>query len=132
MSAKRTPAAKPRRPRAPNDAKELWVRIGCQVRGRRRAAGMTIDEMAARLGVSPEQLGRLELGASGTTLYRLLQVANVLGVRLSEIVDADGSTSTGDVTITFSARGLTEDDIRKIIDYAKLISKARQFESLDG
>ena len=113
------------------DAAALWRRIGAQLRQRRRALNLTLEEVANELRCSPEQVSRLESGTSGTTLVRLLAAARFLGVDLAALLEepsgTDGEDSTT-VAITIRERYLTGEDVQRILDYSHVVSKARQFD----
>lgn len=52
------------------------------IRGRRKARGVSQQELAARLQVSQSRLSTLEGNSAGLTLDRLLVLANLLDLEL--------------------------------------------------
>jgi HTH-type transcriptional regulator/antitoxin HipB len=56
--------------------------VGEILRRRRKARGLSQQEVAAKLGVSQGRLSTLESDPSGLTLERLLAVANLLGLQV--------------------------------------------------
>jgi XRE family transcriptional regulator, fatty acid utilization regulator len=63
--------------------------VGRTVRHRRRALGLTLDGLAAATGISPSRLSMLENGRREPRLSQLEAVARALGVRLTELLDAE-------------------------------------------
>jgi transcriptional regulator with XRE-family HTH domain len=57
--------------------------IGQAVRRAREAAGLSAEEMADRMGLSPSQLRRMEDAATIVTVSHLAAAARVLGVPVS-------------------------------------------------
>src|SRR5689334_11845992 len=56
--------------------------LGSAVRGARRSANLSQQELADRAGMSRVALARLELGETNATLESVLRLANVLQMRL--------------------------------------------------
>jgi HTH-type transcriptional regulator/antitoxin HipB len=52
------------------------------LRARRKARGVSQQELATKLGISQSRLSALEAGTSALTLERLITLANVLGLQL--------------------------------------------------
>lgn len=65
--------------------------IGPRLRHARRERGWTLEDLAARAGMSPSTLSRLESGKRGASLELLLPLTRQLGIRLDDLVpDAAG------------------------------------------
>ena len=71
-------ALDPRKAAEPSAAKL----IGAQIRQRRRAAGLTQKQLAARAGITQAMLSRIESGSGNPTLALLEDVASALGAQL--------------------------------------------------
>lgn len=61
--------------------------LGRRVRALRESKGLTLKDMAERVGTSDAQLSRLESGQRGWNLEVGEKVANVLGVSLTLLQD---------------------------------------------
>ncbi len=88
-SAETEPRAKPGRPRA----SALDTLVGKRARERRLALGLTVQEVAAALGVPYQQLHKYETGANRLSAGRLYQLAGALGVEVGHFFgegEADG------------------------------------------
>src|SRR3954449_3733388 len=79
LSAEAAPRAKPGRPRAG----EVDVLIGKRVRERRLMLGITVQELAAVLGLPYQQLHKYETGANRLSAGRLYRLAEALGVEVA-------------------------------------------------
>lgn len=67
--------------------------IGARVRAARAAAGLTLREFSARLGVSPATMSALENGKTGISAVRLQQIGTELDVSISELLRPRKSAS---------------------------------------
>lgn len=71
----------------------LDTRIAGQVRTLRAAAGLSLEALAARSGVSRSMLSVIERGESSPTAVVLERVATGLGVPLASLFDAPAATA---------------------------------------
>ena len=88
-TAEPAPRARPRRPRA--DA--LDALVGKRVRERRLALGLTVQELAAALGVPYQQLHKYETGANRLSAGRLFLLAEALRVEVAHFFGEDEEVS---------------------------------------
>jgi len=63
-------------------------KLGQFLRQSRQQAGLTLEELAARTGMSLRFLSELERGKDGASLGRVMQVAAALGVELQPLAGA--------------------------------------------
>jgi transcriptional regulator with XRE-family HTH domain len=74
--------------------------LGQAIRARRRAAGMSQDELADRCGVSFQQMQKYERGLNRVSVSRLVHIAHALGCRVGELAGPlDGGPSDGDLAV---------------------------------
>lgn len=104
----------------------LDIAIGASIRLRRKQAGLSQDMIAERCGISFQQVQKYENGANRVSFSRLVQIAHVLGLRVSELVgdldQAAGFPSPETTVLThLSASGATE----LLQDYAQLSPSLR-------
>lgn len=59
------------------------LHVGARVRARRMAIGMTQQALAARLGVTFQQVQKYELGSNRVSASRLWAIAQAMGVPVS-------------------------------------------------
>ena len=69
--------------------------LGRAVRRLRRGRGWTIDDLAARSGLHPTYLSRIERARSNATWAKVCQLADALGVAPSDIARAAEEERTG-------------------------------------
>lgn len=60
-------------------------------------AGLSLDEAAFEVGVTPAQLCRIELGTRGTTLETPLRLSYVLGWTIEELFEDWARRANGEV-----------------------------------
>ena len=69
--------------------------VGKEIRHQRRVAGLTLKEVAARIGVTGVQLHRYETGTTGITTSRLVAIAQALGIRADVLLNAATQSGQG-------------------------------------
>ena len=83
----------PRAGRGRPRAGALDALVGKRARERRRALGLTMQEVAAALGVPYQQLHKYETGANRLSAGRLYQLAGALGVEVGHFFGGDGEVA---------------------------------------
>lgn len=66
--------------------RNLFIKFGQEVRRRRYAIGLTLDELARRSGLTPNYLGTIEAGRRDPSLTTMLAIAEGLGAHLAEML----------------------------------------------
>jgi transcriptional regulator with XRE-family HTH domain len=66
--------------------------FGREVRRRREALGLTLEELGERSGLTPNYIGGVELGKRDVSLSTALKLAEGLGASLPELI---GTTALG-------------------------------------
>lgn len=56
--------------------------LGKEIRKKRKAQALRIDDAASMMGISKNTLSEIENGASGVSIGKILLVANELGVEI--------------------------------------------------
>lgn len=64
-------------------------RLGERVRTMRRGAGLTLDELAERAGVSRAMLSKVERGEKNPTLMVAARISGGLGVTLTQLIETE-------------------------------------------
>ncbi len=75
-----------------DEAAALGTLIGERVRGERKRRAWTLDQLAARSGVSRRMLVTIEQGATNPSIATLLRLSDALGVGLPALVAPGPST----------------------------------------
>jgi len=68
--------------------------IGARIRSVRNDAGMTLESLADRVGISCQQLYKYESGANRITVSRLIDVADALQVDLEVLLEFNRTVAT--------------------------------------
>ncbi len=71
----------------PRKGDELAARIGTMLRERRRQLAMSQADVAARIGVTPQQVQKYESGRNQPSLLRAAVLRRETGISLDELVD---------------------------------------------
>lgn len=77
------------------DGHDIDRRVGAAMRRRRLAAGLTQAALAARIGVTHQQLQKLESGLNQLTATRLSQIAAALGVGVGALFESEPDAGEG-------------------------------------
>ena len=94
MAAAEPAEVGPRAGRGRPRAGALDVLVGKRARERRRALGLTVQELAAVLGVPYQQLHKYETGANRLSAGRLFLLAEALGVEVAHFFRETGTEGT--------------------------------------
>ena len=68
------------------DVQRTNALVGALLRQRRNASGMTQDDVAAALNVDRRHIGRIESAEKPISIYRLIQICNVIGIDAGVLV----------------------------------------------
>jgi XRE family transcriptional regulator, fatty acid utilization regulator len=69
------------------ERREFALEVGRRIRAARIARGLTVNELAERVGMGQGQCSRTERGDYLPSLFTAARFARALGVPLSELVD---------------------------------------------
>ena len=103
----------------------IWREIGSRIRHFRRSQGKPVDWLAEAVGLQRVQIVRIEAGLVGTTLERLDRIANALGVKMSDLMPPPDVAEKSDLEVGFRGRGLSEQEIKRVLEFIELVEKAR-------
>jgi transcriptional regulator with XRE-family HTH domain len=89
---------------------QVALRIAEAVRAQRRRRGWSLDELAARSGVSRAMISKIERKASTPTAVLLARLADALGVSLNALMfDPDTTANHASTTSTVNDQALWRD-----------------------
>ncbi len=83
----------------PGRPAQLELAIGARMRTRRRQLGLSQSDLAARLGVSFQQVQKYERGANRVAASTLLAAARALNVTIGWLVGEDAELDRGEEDI---------------------------------
>lgn len=75
----------------PSRTRQIGVLLGQHIAEKRRARGMTQQELAERVGIESVTLSRMETGVSLPSIARLADIADALDTRLAELISGVSS-----------------------------------------
>ncbi|MHA6847058.1 helix-turn-helix domain-containing protein [Ralstonia syzygii] len=107
--------------------RELAKSVGKAIARRREQAGYTQEEVAEKLGLGRGAIARVEQGIAIPTIVRLVELADLFGCRLDELL-IEASTRKDDqaTLITQLLAPLNAADQRILLDWVKVF--AQQFK----
>ena len=70
------------------------MNITNNIRSARKAAGLTLDELAAKVGVSTPHLSEMERGIKSVSVERLHKIAEALGCHVFELLSQEDDLRT--------------------------------------
>lgn len=73
-------------------------RLGRNIRAARLLQGMTLEEVADRLGVSYQQLQKYEAGQAVVSVPRLREIASALDTTSAQLIPQDAAAPQGAMT----------------------------------
>jgi transcriptional regulator with XRE-family HTH domain len=100
--------------------------VGLRIRRARLANGLTQKELADQIGVTWQQIQRYELGQASPPLSRLADIARVLHLPMSAFVSEDEKPLEVGPEVYFRNQGMTEEDIRQVMEYAEFLLSRRR------
>lgn len=69
-------------------------RLGARIQQARKAASLSQEKLAERLGLQTATISRIEGGHIGPTVSTLAEIAEVLGCGVGELLDVEGPAPT--------------------------------------
>ena len=95
--------------------------IGLYINKKRKAAGLTQQELAEKTGCSRSEISNIETGESEIPRYNLGTFAKVLGVDPSELM-GDSNTHLGFlIDMEYLTEDATADELKKIIEATRMV-----------
>ncbi len=77
-----------------SDLAESRIKVGAAIRTKRGAAGLSLAEVADRVGVALSTMSKIENGKISTSFERLESISRVLQVDMAEFLSAGGPPAT--------------------------------------
>lgn len=105
---------------------EIDREIGCRIRAKRQLIGYNQKSLAARIGVSYQQVQKYENGSNRVGASRLYAISKALGVHISHFFDAKPENGDIHPRREISECTLAEDGRELVLFFAKIPSKKIQ------
>ena len=107
--------------------KESNIQMGERIKAAREGAGLTQEQLAERIEVSPQYISDLERGVVGVSIPTLKRLCLVLGISSDSILF--GRETELSAALTEKCRDLTPEQLRLLLtivdSYTKAIQKER-------
>ncbi len=98
-----------------------WVGIGGRLRDARTAAGMSVRELARRIGVSASHVSQVERGLASFSVRALYNAVSVLGITMDGLFEEAPAPAGGDVA---RRRSRTAELVRGQLDVSLVVLRA--------
>ncbi len=98
--------------------KELLDTLAGHIRTRRKAIGITQEQLAERAGLSANYIARLEIGSNTPSLPALISISKALGMQTFELlkVEANYTWLNKAQEIAWLLESLNENDLGFVLD----------------
>ncbi|MBS1210580.1 MAG: helix-turn-helix domain protein [Proteobacteria bacterium] len=104
-----------------DDSRQLAQRLGAQISARRRTCQWSQDQLAEQLGVATETISRFERGATLPSLVTLQKLAQILGLRISDLLSESSSLPDDQAEVLLAwLRPLGKEERAFVLDQIKL------------
>lgn len=103
--------------------------VGRKIRELRQARGYTQAQLGQLVDLTWQQVQRYESGSATLTLPRLVSFAQALKVPVSELIKGGPTTVDVSPETYFRNLGMTDEDIKTVMDYAKFLRTQRKTHS---
>lgn len=103
--------------------RHICLLLGQNIAAKRRAKGLTQQELAEKVGIESVTLSRLETGASLPSIIRLSEIADALDAGLSELVSGVSPYASDQAReIAEQLSRVSDDDRSLIVDLLKRLA----------
>ena len=89
-----------------------------QLRNIRKSRGLTLEKLAAKVGVEQQQISRMERGDRRLTLDYLLKISKTLNIPLQEIIEVSGANQPNMIARNVGMNEVQYDEILDNMIYA--------------
>jgi len=100
--------------------------FGREVRRRRGALGLTLEQLAERSGLTPNYIGTVENGRRDPSLSTVLALAKGLGLAPGELLGGVGELSPASTEAATLIETLSPDVQVSILELLRVLSKRRR------
>ena len=94
--------------------KKIEIKIGQRVSQYRKTAGLTQHDLAEKVGISIESISRLERGSTMTSIAKLDDIAQALGIELADLLNFQDGKSKKNLAMDELQRDLTRRTAKEI------------------
>ncbi len=100
--------------------------FGREVRRRRSALGLTLEQLAERSGLTPNYIGTVENGRRDPSLSTVLALAKGLGVTAGELVGGMSETSHTSTEVLNIMQSLSPELQEALLEFLRVLARRRK------
>lgn len=98
--------------------KRMWEAVGRRIRNARIGKGISVEDLSELVNLGPAAIYRLEIGATSTTISRLVEIARVLDLDVAELLGTEEEEAAR-LRIAFRGRRLTPEQVDELLRFAE-------------
>ncbi len=99
---------------------DLKKSFGKRVKIFRLKNNLSQEELAEKIDIAVNNMGKIERGESFVTAVTLEKLANVLGVKVQDLFKFDMFVSVDEMKADLNTDNMTEDEIKQLYKFYKL------------
>lgn len=97
--------------------KRMWEAIGRRIRKARIVKGISVEDLSELVNLGPAAIYRLEIGATSTTISRLVEIARVLDLDVAELLGTEEEDAAR-LRLAFRGHHLTPEQVDELLHFA--------------
>lgn len=108
---------------------DYLIEVGNTIKRRRTEKGISQQELAEAVGYSQKgMISQIESGKVNLPMDKALAIADYLGMKPSELLRPKQTVIVQEQLLD----GLTEEEIKKVVDYVQLLKGANRWQQQNG
>jgi transcriptional regulator with XRE-family HTH domain len=111
---------------------DVKASVGRNIRGARKATGLSQFQLAERSGLSADFIGKVERGSTSPSLESLKAIADALRLPLRDLFEGEPGAGPGQealMELVQLCRGRAKEDVELLVGMAQLIFQRRRDRS---
>jgi len=111
----------------------VYPGLGERIRSVRQHRGMTLKQLAEKVGIEWETLQRIETEKKGTDLNKIHDIAEALGTTVKFLLPDEDSPPAEDVDKVFlRQRGFNDKNAQEILDFMEFVKEKERKKQQDA
>lgn len=99
--------------------------LGGKLQFIRKQKGITIEDLAAKSGISKSSIDRIEKNGQSPTIQKLLKLTDCLEIRIEDLI-SENELEIELMELLWQAEKLTKQELRKVVDMLQVFDQEKQ------
>ncbi|MCM3115702.1 helix-turn-helix domain-containing protein [Neobacillus sp. MER 74] len=99
--------------------------LGGKLQFIRKQKGITIEDLAAKSGISKSSIDRIEKNGQSPTIQKLLKLTECLEIRIEDLI-SENELEIELMELLWQAKKLTKQEVRKVVDMLQVFDQEKQ------